>query len=150
MTTHEATTRTRMTRNPILERTSRPSFEIVLNSGPSGPFLYLIHFDHKRFHAGHYLGSSVQIIDRLTDHANGHGACLTRALWEAAEHWQLAALFIPTDSRDSIRDLERRAKRRKSAADYCPLCRDNWTSPIGTVSFPVPPISSQGLRKKQQ
>lgn len=115
---------------------------------PRSKWLYLIHFDRPRAHALHYLGSSVELEQRLSQHANGQGARLTRALWEDSQHWQLAALFIPKDPTASIRELERKSKQRHNAKAYCPICQANKNrSPQGTVQYPTPILTSHDLRK---
>jgi hypothetical protein len=127
-------------------------FKTVLTVPPQGnQFLYLIHFEHKRHHAQHYLGSSIDLIGRLTDHANGQGARLTRALWEDSEAWTLAAVFVPRNPNyDNVRDLERIAKMRHNGKAYCPLCHDNPKLPPGTLDYPCPLLNSQLLRKDFQ
>lgn len=118
---------------------------------PGNSFLYLIHFTEKRHHAQHYLGSSIALLDRLRDHANGQGARLTRALWEDAEDWHVAALFIPRNPlHDSIRDLEKEAKKRHNGKAYCPICHTNPNIPPGTVDYPCPIITANSLRKDSQ
>lgn len=125
-------------------------------AGPTVPFdvtqkwLYLIHFTEPHFHARHYLGSSEEVLERIERHANGQGARITRALWLGGEEWTLAALFRPRNPAASIRDLERRAKKRKSAKDYCPLCTRNFISPPGCVRYPTPAIGSLDLRRSTE
>lgn len=111
------------------------------------PFLYLLHFRQARYHAKHYLGSSLTLLNRLTAHANGTAAALTAALYKDRQEWVLAALFIPRDLTESIRKLEQVAKRRKNSCDYCPLCNLDWVPPKGTIPYPTPELSSLILRK---
>lgn len=113
-------------------------------------FLYLLHFDQPRHHARHYLGSSVILAQRLTQHATGDGACLTRALWEDDEPWQLAALFVPRRRcGKTIREYESAVKQRHNSTLYCPLCcggKERIWSPPGTISYPVGVVRSEMLR----
>lgn len=117
---------------------------------PTVPFpgwLYVLHFDQPRHHARHYLGSSAHLMQRLAQHANGQGSKLTKALWLDCQGWQLAALFIPKDPTESIRDLERRAKTRKNTAAYCPFCTRDHVAPPGTIEYPSPYVMSHTLLK---
>lgn len=112
------------------------------------PCLYLIHFLEKRNHAGHYLGSSYQLIARLTDHANGDGARLTQVLWEDDQDWILAAIYVPRRAVLDVRLLESEAKKRHCSVDYCPFCRETHGVPRGCIQYPTPlNVSSLTLRR---
>lgn len=144
----------------------RPA-EAILSAAGTGPhpaldlraythwpkFLYLIHFAQRRHHAQHYLGSSYNLYERLAAHARGHGARLTKALWEDDQEWTLAALFIPKPtSARSIFELEKQAKQRHQASAYCPICckSDQLNiAPAGTMQYPIPfHVSASELRKE--
>lgn len=117
-------------------------------------FVYLIHFTEKRHHAGHYLGCSYALFERLAAHANGRAARLTKALWEDAQDWQLAALFLPKPhTARSIFELEKMAKARHSSADYCPICKPGGlhVAPPAMIEYPLPvPVSAHELRKAKE
>lgn len=84
--------------------------------------LYLLHFDQRLAHAGHYLGYAGDIPARLAAHAGGTGARLTQVLSERGLTWTLAAVW-PNGTRTD----ERRLKRNGASTRYCPLCRENST-----------------------
>lgn len=108
--------------------------------------LYLLHFADPYYHAEHYLGSSIHLADRLADHANGRGSCLTRALVAAGAEWQLAAVYLPRPHcPHTIRELESRAKRRHNSAAYCPICCHASIAPWWTISYPLDSVPAQLL-----
>lgn len=112
-------------------------------------FLYLIHFAEPLHHAQHYLGSSYNLYERLSAHANGRGAKLTKALWENAHTWTLAAVYMPKPRTVAdIFTLERRAKQRHHSSAYCPLCDPDHKQPPGCIRYPLPfSLDSTSLRK---
>lgn len=82
---------------------------------------YLIHFDQKYRHAGHYIGWTKERMPRkrLDAHRAGTGANLLRVLKVHGIGWKLARVWM-----GATRDDERRLKRRKNAAaKLCPVCR---------------------------
>lgn len=113
----------------------------------SGGWLYLIHFVDKRHHAQHYLGSSLEVIGRLTAHANGNGARITAALWADRQEWVLARLWVPKAATSDIRALESMAKARHNGKAYCPLCNREPKTPSGCMEYPLLKIGSMELRK---
>lgn len=81
--------------------------------------VYLIHFNRKFKHAGHYLGfcETDQSIDkRLTDHLCGLGARLMSVVTDAGIEWKCVRLWFGAD-----RTFERRLKQ-KGKARICPIC----------------------------
>ena len=78
--------------------------------------VYLLHFDRKLCHAGHYLGSTNDLESRLQCHRQGNGARLMEVVAEHGITWRLARTW-PGD-----RTLERRLKRRKEGRRLCPIC----------------------------
>lgn len=117
--------------------------------------LYILHFDVPHAHANHYLGSSIDLLERLTTHANGRGARLTQVLYENDEEWTLAAIYVPMNRQlcfqefgdNFIRALERKAKNRKGARAYCPICCDGGhVAPNYCQEYPFRPITSKELR----
>lgn len=81
--------------------------------------VYLLHFDQPiADHAGHYMGSTADLDQRLADHAEGRGARLMEVCRERGIGWRLVRTW------EGDRTTERRLKRRKNAPRLCPLCRE--------------------------
>lgn len=80
---------------------------------------YLLHFDRKYRHAGHYIGWTKEKFPRkrLAAHAAGTGANLLRVLKDHGIGWKLARVWM-----GATRDDERKLKNRKEAARLCPVC----------------------------
>src|SRR6185437_214928 len=81
------------------------------------PDVYLVHFDQRYAHAGHYTGSSPDIDRRLTEHFNGRGARLMAVIKDAGITWRLARVW-PEGGRD-----KERALKQRGAARHCPICK---------------------------
>jgi len=79
--------------------------------------VYLLHFDRRFGHAGHYTGWTTDLPTRLAEHAAGRGARLLSVITAAGIGWQLARTWPGTRTR------ERSLKRQGGAARRCPLCR---------------------------
>lgn len=79
--------------------------------------VYLLHFDRRFKHAGHYLGYAEDLDRRLASHRAGNGARLLQVVAQAGIGFTLARTW------DGNRALERRLKNRKEAPRLCPLCR---------------------------
>lgn len=79
--------------------------------------VYLLHFDRRYQHAGHYLGSAANLDARLAEHAAGTGARLTQVVKDAGIGWSLARTW------QGGRQLERSLKNRGGASRICPICR---------------------------
>lgn len=85
--------------------------------------VYLLHFDEKLFHAGHYMGSAADLETRLGQHRNGTGARLTGVIKELGIGWTLARVW-EFDSLRAARLAESHFKRhRKNNRGLCPICR---------------------------
>lgn len=85
-------------------------------------YVYLIHF-HARFrHAGHYLGSTSHLDERLYLHKNGNGARLMEVIGDAGITWEVSRLW-ECDSREESLALERRLKHWHGSNQFCPLCQ---------------------------
>ena len=78
--------------------------------------IYLVHFERRYRHAGHYTGWTDDLAGRLAEHAAGRGARLLAVVREAGIGWQLARTWSGT------RAHERRLMRRGGASRRCPLC----------------------------
>ncbi len=80
--------------------------------------IYLLHLDRKvADHAGHYLGWSRDLDQRLAAHRKGTGARLMEVCAERGINFTLARTW------NGDRHLERKLKRRKAAPRLCPICR---------------------------
>ncbi len=77
-------------------------------------WVYLLHFVDRHYHAGHYLGSTVDISRRLREHATGAGA---RLLAVDTIDWSLVRVW-QCDSRT----VESIAKTQHNGVRFCPLC----------------------------
>ncbi|MGH9849024.1 MAG: GIY-YIG nuclease family protein [Blastocatellia bacterium] len=78
--------------------------------------VYLIHFNKRYRHAGHYIGFTTNLDKRITDHLCGMGARLLEVITAAGIEWKLARTW------QGDRYLERKLKRRKDAPHICPIC----------------------------
>jgi hypothetical protein len=81
--------------------------------------VYLLHFDRRFKHAGHYVGfaSAGRLDERLEEHRTGHGARLMEVVTAAGIGWTLARTWAGDRTR------ERSLKRQGGASRSCPLCR---------------------------
>lgn len=112
------------------------------------PYIYIIHFDNKLHHAGHYAGCTNNLRARLTTHANGLGANLTRVIKDREIEWSLGGLMITTHA--NMRRLERKLKDIGHTSRYCEICTKNParlpdTTPYEINAIPWAP-TSQALR----
>ncbi len=78
--------------------------------------VYLLHFDRRYGHAGHYTGWAAHLAARLAEHAAGRGARLLAVAKAAGIGWRLARTW------PGGRGRERALKRQGGAARRCPLC----------------------------
>lgn len=95
--------------------------------------VYLIHFDRPIGNpdsphgtARHYIGTTDNLERRLTEHAKGLYSKCTRIMGAVHEYgvsWQLARTWERPDG-DGY-EFEQKLKRRKNAAQLCPICRAN-------------------------
>ncbi len=96
----------RQTTGVVASMTKEPAIGVV----------YLLHCDRPYRHARHYVGWTLDLPGRMTEHASGRGARLLAVITEAGIGWQLARTWIGTRSR------ERQLKRQGGAARHCPAC----------------------------
>jgi hypothetical protein len=82
--------------------------------------IYLLHFNQplgsSQHQAWHYLGLTQCLTTRLTQHAQGSGAAITRALIRQGGTFQCVRTW------QGGRDTERKLKARKNHKLLCPLC----------------------------
>lgn len=83
--------------------------------------VYLLHFEPRYKHAGHYLGFADDAEARFREHTtpgNTNGSPLVRAAVNAGCNVILVRIWTGVD-----RNFERRKKRQGSRAKLCPVCR---------------------------
>ena len=79
--------------------------------------VYLLHFERSYRHAGHYIGFTQNLEQRLEEHRAGRGSPLIAAAIAEGIDFQLAAIW------EGDRHDERRLHRQKNTrARLCPLC----------------------------
>jgi predicted GIY-YIG superfamily endonuclease len=91
-------------------------------SPPTYFYCYLLHFSEKYKHAGHYLGATGALEQRLYLHRHGNGARLMEVVSKAGIDFTLARLWR-VESWEESRDLERTLKHRHESPRLCPICR---------------------------
>jgi predicted GIY-YIG superfamily endonuclease len=79
--------------------------------------VYLIHFNEKLHHAGHYLGYTDDLLVRLEQHRKGNGSRLMQVIGERGIDWILVRTWSGT------RKLERQLKNWKNSPKLCPICQ---------------------------
>ena len=78
--------------------------------------VYLIHFERRYKHAGHYLGYSSDLVSRIRAHRLGQGARLLQVVNDAGIRWFVVRIW------DGGYDLEHALKARRNAPQLCPVC----------------------------
>ncbi len=78
--------------------------------------VYLIHFDQRYKHAGHYCGWTNDLDARLAEHAAGRGARLMNVIKDAGITWRMARTW------DGTRTRERQIKTQGGLSRCCPEC----------------------------
>lgn len=79
--------------------------------------IYLIHFAQPYKHAQHYLGSAIDLAERLAEHRKGHGARLLQVVQEAGIDWEVSRTW------DGTRETEAKFKRAQHNVRLCPHCQ---------------------------
>jgi predicted GIY-YIG superfamily endonuclease len=90
------------------------------SSSSRHPFgtVYLLHFDQRYEHAGHYTGWAEDLDRRLAEHLGGRGARLIEVIVQAGIGLRLARTWPGV-----TRARERQLKRQGGASRYCPICQ---------------------------
>jgi predicted GIY-YIG superfamily endonuclease len=98
-------------------------------------YCYLAHFVEKYRHAGHYLGFTTNLKQRLHQHKAGSGARLMTVIAEAHIDFVVARVWP-----DCTREDERMLKLQHNGRKLCPICKqvpfleaigyDLFTSPL--------------------
>jgi hypothetical protein len=92
--------------------------------------VYLLHFDQRYEHAGHYTGfaeSSAEgsgLLKRLGEHQAGRGARLVEVITQAGITFRLARVWPGV-----TRARERQLKNQGGASRRCPICLDQPAAP---------------------
>jgi predicted GIY-YIG superfamily endonuclease len=91
---------------------------------------YMLCFDRPYQHARHYVGWSEDVLDRLDQHAKGHGARLVEVITQAGIGFTLVRIC------EGTRRTERAIKNAGGAVRYCPACTPHprngrWSPPTG-------------------
>ncbi len=89
--------------------------------------IYLLHFHPRYKHAGHYLGWTRQITQRLDEHRSGSGARLTQVAVQAGCELVLVRTWRGTrDDEHTMKysriDEQGKPIRRHSLTRLCPIC----------------------------
>ena len=80
---------------------------------------YLLHFDQRYEHAGHYTGWAEDLDQRVAEHLGGRGARLIEVITQAGIGFSLARTWPGV-----TRARERQLKRQGGASRYCPICQE--------------------------
>jgi hypothetical protein len=88
--------------------------------------VYLLHFDQRYEHAGHYTGfaEGSGLLNRLGEHQTGRGARLVEVITQAGISFRVARLWPGV-----TRARERQLKRQGGASRRCPICLDQPAAP---------------------
>lgn len=82
--------------------------------------VYLLHFDQRYEHAGHYTGWAEDLDRRLAEHLGGRAARLIEVITQAGIGFRLARTWPGV-----TRARERQLKRQGGASRYCPICQED-------------------------
>lgn len=83
--------------------------------------VYLLHFDRRYEHAGHYIGVAANLERRIDEHRRGRGARLMEVITQAGIDFTVARTW------EGDRKTERKLKKRGGASRICPLCKQRRT-----------------------
>jgi len=83
--------------------------------------VYLLHFTPRYKHAGHYIGSTKDLMRRLKEHREGRAARLTSVVIANGGFWRLARVWDTPPEGDW--SLEKRLKAMGGAKRICPICK---------------------------
>jgi predicted GIY-YIG superfamily endonuclease len=82
--------------------------------------VYLLHFEQRYEHAGHYTGWAEDLDRRLAEHLGGRAARLIEVITQAGIGFRLARTWPGV-----TRARERQLKRQGGASRYCPICQED-------------------------
>jgi predicted GIY-YIG superfamily endonuclease len=86
--------------------------------------VYLLHFDQRYEHAGHYTGWAEDLDRRQAEHQQGRGARLVEVITQAGISFRLARTWPGVS-----RARERQLKNQGGASRRCPICLDQPAAP---------------------
>jgi hypothetical protein len=88
--------------------------------------VYLLHFDQRYEHAGHYTGKpgSSGLLKRLGEHQQGRGARLVEVITQAGISFRVARIWPGV-----TRARERQLKNQGGASRRCPICLEQPAAP---------------------
>lgn len=99
-------------------------------------FVYILHFEFTLGdHARHYCGCTLDLKRRVTQHARGLGANLTRVARERHIRFKLAAVGVCP--REEMRLWELRLKQWHGSREQCGLCCTDPRAITGTTPYPL-------------
>ncbi len=116
---------------PTQRNASLPPASTNGQGAPRGT-VYLLHFDQRYQHAGHYTGWADDLDQRLAAHQRGAGARLVEVITRAGIGFRLARIW-PGASRARERSL----KNSGGAARRCPICKDERAAQRESRSAPT-------------
>lgn len=85
-------------------------------------YLYVIHFDKKYKHAGHYTGIAINPEQRFVEHCKGTGARLTEVVSGQQINMRLSILKRFRGFSKAHLE-EKRLKKWNNARKYCSICK---------------------------
>lgn len=91
--------------------------------------VYLIHFEERYYHAGHYLGYSSNLAERIRAHRESRGARLMEVVNELGIHWRVVRVWP-----DGGYELERALKAQRNGPRLCPLCNPRLAEELPELS----------------
>lgn len=114
-------------------------------SKPHSGTVYLIHFERRLQHAGHYLGYCDDLDRRLAQHRSGNGARLMEVIAANGISWKVVRTWV------GDRAFERLLKRRKNTPRrLCPVCRGEVPYDAVEEAHVPPAIESPGKGLRRQ
>ncbi len=107
--------------------------------------VYLLHFDQRYEHAGHYTGWAEDLDRRLAEHLGGRAARLIEVITQAGIGFRLARTWPGV-----TRARERQLKRQGGASRYCPICQDDRKARGEQIELLTPRVSTAVFEENQQ
>jgi hypothetical protein len=107
--------------------------------------VYLLHFDQRYEHAGHYTGfaEGSGLLKRLGEHQQGRGARLVEVITQAGISFRLARTWPGV-----TRARERQLKAQGGASRRCPICLDQPATPVQRART-APAVPTRGTTPEQ-
>ena len=83
--------------------------------------VYLLHFDRRYAHAGHYIGVASNLERRIHQHRKGRGSRLMEVVTQAGIDFTVSRTW------EGDRQKERQLKKQGGASRLCPVCKATKT-----------------------